>query len=88
MECEMGGHSTMGYSEKIPIHPEGYVLWRGFMSEKAVLNGWAPNIIKEKKKENSILNKMSVSIIKDADTHILVKRGQTPSKSDESIHSE
>ena len=81
---EIGGHSTMGYSEKIPIHPEGYVLWRGFMSEKALLNGHTQ---KEKKKENSILNKMSVSIIKDADTHILVKRGQTPSKSDESIHS-
>ena len=33
--------------EKIPIHPLGYVLWRGYMSEKARLNG---EPIKEKKK--------------------------------------
>tara|TARA_R110000824_G_scaffold214274_6_gene400565 strand:- start:655 stop:849 length:195 start_codon:yes stop_codon:yes gene_type:complete len=54
--------------ERIPIHPLGYVLWRGFMSEKARLNG---EPVKEKKKENSILNKMSVVTIKNADTHVL-----------------
>ena len=49
----LGGHSYIFNQEKIPVHPDGYVLWRGFMSEKAKLNGVQP---KEKKKENSILN--------------------------------
>jgi len=59
--------------EKIPVHPDGYVLWRGFMSEKAKLNGQLATHCKEIKKENSILKKMSVETIKNADTHVLVK---------------
>ena len=34
MECRY----VVPKQERIPIHPEGYVLWRGFMSEKARLN--------------------------------------------------
>ena len=57
--------------ERIPIHPEGYVLWRGFMSEKARLNSKVAEPVKEKKKENSILKKMSGESIKNADTNLL-----------------
>jgi hypothetical protein len=72
--------------KKIPVHPEGYKLWRGYMSEMAKLNG---ETTQEKKKENSILNKMFASNIKeDADSNILVKRGQGPDIADESIHPE
>ena len=68
LEEPLGGHSYIFNQEIIPVHPEGYVLWRGFMSEKAKLNGEA---VKEKKKENSILKKMSGKSIKNADTNLL-----------------
>ena len=73
---KVGGHSVkyvIPKQEVIPVHPEGYVLWRGFMSEKARLNSNIVEPVKEKKKENSILKKMSGNTIKNADTHVLVK---------------
>tara|TARA_R110000823_G_scaffold292783_1_gene411620 strand:+ start:390 stop:599 length:210 start_codon:yes stop_codon:yes gene_type:complete len=69
MECRY----VVPKQERIPIHPEGYVLWRGFMSEKARLNSNIVEPVKEKKKENSILKKMSGNTIKNADTYVLVK---------------
>lgn len=71
--------------EKVPVHPDGLRLWRGYMTEKKILNGETPQ---EKKKENNILNKMCSTSIKDADPNILVKRGQSPDFADESINPE
>ena len=71
--------------QKIPIHPDGLRLWRGYRTEKDKLNGVEP-VIKKKEKVD-ILNKMSAHTIKeDANSNILVKRGQGPDITDKSIN--
>lgn len=73
--------------EKIPIHPDGLRLWRGYRTEKNKLNGIEP-VIKKKEKVD-ILNKMFANTIKeDACSNILVKRRQGPHFTDESINPE
>jgi len=86
-EEESGGPNFIydNPEQKIPIHPEGLRLWRGYRTEKDKLNGVEPTI--KKKEKVDILKKMFADSIKeDASSNILVKRGQGPDIADESIN--